>query len=272
MDYISEKRLDFSSPVQIDLHYCGKALYSGGHSFGPYLRDHFLIVFVSDGEATLHCQTGICKVKQHDIIVFYPDSKIFYETDKNTDWSIRWMGVSGDAAGEFFKMLGAPPENPVISVRSHSAVLKCFDEMHETINCNSVEQKTKGLSLMYKIFSVLAGGADGIKSSVVSDAVYYINNHYDTIKNISDIADMFSMSRNGFLNIFKKETGKSPVRYLEDLRFARACELLENTDLPVKNIAFSIGFNDPLYFSRFFKKRAGVSPYIYRKNQAQKEV
>ena len=265
MDYIFEKRLDFSSPVQIDLHYCGKALYTGGHSFGPYLRDHFLLVFVENGDAELYTSDSTYDVNDHDLIVFYPDSKIFYEVRKNSDWRIWWMGISGNDVYSFFETFGVSPRSPVLHVGNHREVLSCFNEMYETMNSNHLEQKTMGLSLMYKIFSVLAHNAPEIKSSAIRNAVYYMNYHYDTIKNVSEVASMFGMSRNSFLTLFKKETGKSPVNYLEDLRFARACELLENTDLSVKSIAFSIGFGDPLYFSRFFKKYSGMSPGNYRK-------
>ena len=56
----------------------------------------------------------------------------------------------------------------------------------------------------------------------------------------------------------------SPEKYITDLRISSAITLLANTKLPVNTVALSVGFNDPLYFSRFFKKHTGYSPREYR--------
>ena len=129
-----------------------------------------------------------------------------------------------------------------------------------------LEKRLYSYSLMYKIFSILAKDTAKVKLSPIQEIIHYINYNFDTIKNVSELSKNYNMSKNNFLRIFKKETGKSPIEYLEEIRLKRACELLKETDYSIKNISFSIGFNDPLYFSRFFKKHTGLSPANYRKN------
>ena len=63
---------------------------------------------------------------------------------------------------------------------------------------------------------------------------------------------------------FKEHTGLAPNQYLLEVRIRKARELLTNTTLTVTAIAEETGFKSSFYFSRFFKKRAGLSPRQYR--------
>ncbi len=83
-----------------------------------------------------------------------------------------------------------------------------------------------------------------------------------TMKKYADISG-YGMSQ--FVRSFKATTGKTPTRYMIDSKISKAKELLLTTSLPMNQVASLCGYNDPLYFSRIFKKRVGVSPREYRK-------
>ena len=67
-----------------------------------------------------------------------------------------------------------------------------------------------------------------------------------------------------FSLLFKLKTGCCPVDFFNRLRIQKACQRLITTDLSVKEVAFSLGYTDPYYFSRSFKKTMGVSPLGYK--------
>jgi len=261
-----KKPLELFMPAQFELHYCGNAVYDEYHSFGPYIRDHFLIVYIEKGESTLFIENEKYIIKEHNLLVFFPNSKILYKNNENTKWHIWWMGVSGDALYKYFESLNISPKKPFSDVYAHEELLSCFAEINRTMKSTKLEKRLYSYSLMYKIFSILAKNTAKVKLSPIQEIIHYINYNFDTIKNVSDLSTNYNMSKNNFLRLFKKETGKSPIEYLEEIRLKRACELLKETDYSIKNISFSIGFNDPLYFSRFFKKHTGLSPANYRKN------
>ena len=73
------------------------------------------------------------------------------------------------------------------------------------------------------------------------------------------------MSVSYFLKKFKEVTTKSPMQYILSIRINNAVSLLESTDYNVTEISTIIGYDNPLYFSRIFKKQKGVSPSDYRK-------
>lgn len=102
------------------------------------------------------------------------------------------------------------------------------------------------------------------KRSYVEDSLQYIENNYDHSFSIQEIADSLGLERTYLYRLFKKATGFSPQEYLLDYRIRKACELLQNTDLPIAQISRSVGYEDSLYFSRLFKQYMKSSPSSYR--------
>lgn len=102
------------------------------------------------------------------------------------------------------------------------------------------------------------------KRSYVEDSLQYIENNYDHSFSIQEIADSLGLECTYLYRLFKKVTGFSPQEYLLDYRIRKACELLQNTDLPIAQISRSVGYEDSLYFSRLFKQYMKSSPSSYR--------
>lgn len=83
---------------------------------------------------------------------------------------------------------------------------------------------------------------------------------------IEKYAQMSGVSVTYFYRCFRKWSGKSPVEYRTSLRLSHAESLLRGTDIGVREISQSVGFEDPFYFCRVFEKTYGVSPRRYRTN------
>lgn len=82
---------------------------------------------------------------------------------------------------------------------------------------------------------------------------------------VSDLARVAHLSSSRFAHLFRTQLGTSPSAYVERQRFAQARLLLEHTRRPVAEIARSVGFEDPLYFSTRFKRVVGDAPTRYRR-------
>jgi len=67
-----------------------------------------------------------------------------------------------------------------------------------------------------------------------------------------------------FNQVFRKTFGVPPMRYLEQQRLRRAKELIAGTDRTMTEIAFEVGYSDPYYFSRAFRRLTGMPPSVYR--------
>ena len=102
-------------------------------------------------------------------------------------------------------------------------------------------------------------------NSFVSQAREYLEESYsDPDLNIDAVCRLLNVSAAYFSTIFKKETGKTFVSYLTDIRMEKAAEKLLNGDEKSYVVAEEVGFTDPNYFSYVFKRRFGVSPSKYR--------
>lgn len=96
-------------------------------------------------------------------------------------------------------------------------------------------------------------------------AVHFFHENFSADIDISDYAASLHMSTCWFIRSFKQYVGVPPLQYLTSIRINKAKELLESTDCPVSEIGSIIGYENPLYFSRIFKKQTGLSPAVYRK-------
>ena len=85
-----------------------------------------------------------------------------------------------------------------------------------------------------------------------------------TSLSIQEIAERLGISYSTFRKQFKNYTGLSPARYFQDLKLQRAKELLRTTSLSIKEIAYSLNFESPDYFSTQIKKKMGKKPSDFR--------
>ena len=94
--------------------------------------------------------------------------------------------------------------------------------------------------------------------------VEYINNNFNKPLNFNDVALEFNLSVSWLTRLFNKHLNTSPKKYLTQFRMEKAKIMLNSTNR-INDIALSVGYDDPLYFSRLFRKNTGISPSEYRK-------
>ncbi len=106
---------------------------------------------------------------------------------------------------------------------------------------------------------------DNTARQVIEEAKQYIQDHYqEPDLSVEMVCRQLHMSPAYFSTIFRKETGKTCVAYLTDVRLNRAVELLNQTSDKTYVIARKVGYQEQNYFSYVFKKKFGVSPTKYR--------
>lgn len=94
----------------------------------------------------------------------------------------------------------------------------------------------------------------------------YIADNYLTTINIEHVAQQAGLSKAGFCNFFKSQTGYTFSHYINLLRISKACELLATTQRNVAEIAFEVAYENLAYFNRKFKEIKGNTPKEFRKN------
>lgn len=102
-------------------------------------------------------------------------------------------------------------------------------------------------------------------NSVLKPAFDYIHANKGENVSLKQMADLCHISPSYFSRLFAKETGESYSSYLSGLKVQWAKQLLEVTDMPVSQISEEVGFNEPGYFIKVFKKYENLTPALYRK-------
>ena len=106
----------------------------------------------------------------------------------------------------------------------------------------------------------------------MDSVIAYIHKNINMSFSLEKLAAMNSMSANTMLRHFRRTFGKSPVKYIQELRMKTAAELLLNTNMRVKEIADYFGFTSSTHFIVAFKKFFGMTPNHFRANNGKKEV
>jgi AraC family transcriptional regulator, arabinose operon regulatory protein len=95
-------------------------------------------------------------------------------------------------------------------------------------------------------------------------ACKYMTDNLHRPLSVEDVARHTCLSPSRLAHLFSEKLGKSVMRWREEQRIQFACHLLRLSNSPIKQIAAQVGFEDPLYFSRVFRKYTGVSPKLFR--------
>jgi len=97
-------------------------------------------------------------------------------------------------------------------------------------------------------------------SACIDQVIEWMHKHFDQPVTIANLAFKFGYSEGYFYRAFKRQTGTTPTSYLASIRIRHAIHAMRHTTLTVNRIARLVGYEDPLYFRRVFKKIVGQSP------------
>lgn len=109
-----------------------------------------------------------------------------------------------------------------------------------------------------------------ISSTLLQTAILYIDSHYNEKIQLDDIVSVTGSNHTTITQLFKEETGETPMEYLWNLRIEHVKKNLAFTNIPIKEAAARAGFSTVSHFSRMFKEKTGQTPAIYRKNAVEK--
>lgn len=101
---------------------------------------------------------------------------------------------------------------------------------------------------------------------ILGKALVYIGNHWQQEVKINELADYLGISERYLRKLFMQDLCTSPLEYINRLKITRSIELMQETEMTLKEISFHCGFSSPQHFSRVFKAQEGVLPsqYVYK--------
>ncbi|MCE0497178.1 MAG: AraC family transcriptional regulator [Methylacidiphilales bacterium] len=136
---------------------------------------------------------------------------------------------------------------------------------------------TLGRAVLLELDRIREGIGKGRKSSLRQTdrcgvLLRQINTDYASPWTLSRMSQITGLRRTRLGQAFKEQTGDSPITYMNRLRVLKAQESLRHTDLPITDIAFSVGFQSSQYFARTFRHFTGATPQNYRQTWGKKKT
>jgi AraC-like DNA-binding protein len=134
------------------------------------------------------------------------------------------------------------------------------------------------LGALYTFLSVVLAAdspfadTEDLRQHRVRKALEYIEMNYAQSVSVQTIADELNLDRKYMSRLFKEAVGITPMQYIVRYRMQKACDLLENPRLAISEVSTSVGYVDPLLFSRMFRSTVGVSPREYRKQTTHQQT
>ncbi len=111
---------------------------------------------------------------------------------------------------------------------------------------------------------------DNQQSDILRDYNFLVEQHFKEKHTVAEYAELLYKSPKTLSNLFKKLGTKTPLQYIQDRKILEARRLLSYSQLSVTEIGYELGFGDVQSFSRFFKKKAGISPADYKSSEVGK--
>jgi AraC family transcriptional regulator of arabinose operon len=226
---------------------------------------------INSGSALFHAEPG-------DVLLFPPRVPHDYAHEKKAGhWTHLWIYFSPLAhlvpllrwpvrgAG----VLGFSLTDPAAARKVRRAMEKClemFSSPHRNrlLFCgNALEEAL----LWCDTRNPFSGGSGSDER--IDRAVAYMMKHFAEDLDAAAIARQCHLSVSRFAHLFRETAGTSPLRYLESLRIWKAQELLIGTSKSIKEISLAVGFPDPLYFSKVFRRNLGEGPRAFRKDSRE---
>ncbi|MCR5255216.1 MAG: AraC family transcriptional regulator [Acetatifactor sp.] len=270
--------MDSAKSPDLYMRYCGMSACEPNHSFGPAMRDHYVIHYIVRGKGTLVIGKNEYHLGPNQGFLLCPNVVSHYRADAEDPWEYAWVGFHGLNAESYLNQASLNAENPVFTYDKDDVIKNCLVEMVNTYDNYKYGTNLRLQSLLYLLMSELIENATAsasveklpLQHRYIQKAVSYIQmNYMEETLTVSGLADYVGLDRSYLCSLFKKYLSTSPQSYIAKYRISRACELLENTDYSIGDVSRMIGYKDPVVFQKFFKNITGLSPSRYRKSVDQ---
>lgn len=234
--------------------------------YAPFLQNSvstaYGIVYILNGEMFFKSDGKVRTLKKGELSIGGARGiRTYYGSDCDF-LHYYWLNFTGYDAENFIKKMGLQPGTSYF-VGEKVEFEECFHALFKEFATRDALTMTRMEAATALLLSAFSREIHN-KSKTTLASVEYIHKNYNKDIDMEELAAMENFSYPHFFTVFKAFTGVSPSEYITRQRMNSACFYLAGTDYSVAEVATLVGYTDPCYFSRIFKKKIGISPNQYR--------
>lgn len=237
----------------------------------PHGRRDFQLLYIASGKAHFYFDDQETIVPAGHIVLYYPKEEQKYEYYGVDQTEVYWVHFTGGSVPELLRSYNIDNRQHVYSCGFGLAYPQLFRSMiYELQMCpNNYEQMLEMylrqlLICLQRSFLPASACDNSLTVQIIDHAAAYFNEHYNEPLQIEQYAKEHHVSTSWFIRSFKQYTGLTPMQYILQRRIYNAEALFQNGQYNITEVARIVGYDNPLYFSRIFKKIKGLSPSEYR--------
>ena len=236
----------------------------------------------------IYCLRGSGKFKignrefemQPNQYIITPATKepLTYATYDDDPWTIYWVHFSGPDIADFNQSFAINTGKAPAHIPLNKRGIDIWEEMYKSLEMGFSTENLRKANLCLNHFLATFFYPDKMQQDdnaevdYITKAILYMRSMLHEKLTVRDMAAAHNFSTSYFSTLFRKATGMPPMDYFIHLKIQRACQLLYDGKTKVKYVAEALGYDDPFYFSRLFKKHMKVSPEQYKAMRSQEHL
>ena len=247
----------------------------------PHGMSGYIINMTVQGQGKIFQDASSFRCNPGDLLLFSPEAVHSYgRHPENTSWYHRWIYFRPRAYWANWLNWHRQVNSVGRFTVENKELIKEFEALFQQIEAVYKERRrySEDLALnllerlLIRCFEEMPENQLPAIDSRIEDACQFISEHLDQDLGLEEIARHVCLSPSRLTHLFREQMGVNLLRWREDQRIIRAKHMLQISRTPVARIARLVGYDDQLYFSRVFRKRVGVSPSIFRKENNNSDL
>lgn len=284
--FLGQKMIAFPKSFLVDIknNPIAKNFYISDLGYYPVADHHFrsrkkgskqyIFIYCTKGKGEIIIENERTVINPNHFFIIPKKTNHTYKADETNPWSIYWFHFNGPFAEEIYNRYAKTDKSNYKNIPFSKRITDQFNKIFDYFNNNYILKDIEYANLLSLDFissfvyhdfhsNTNTHQSDNLVESVKN----YLLNNLDKNFTLNDLAEKFNYSKSYLHTKFKIKTGYSVLVFFTLKKVQKSCEFLSYTDLSIKEISYKVGFEDPLYFSRTFKKFMGKSPRNYKNSQ-----
>ena len=235
-----------------------------------------IFIYCAEGAGWCEILGNTHEVAENQLLVVPANQPHAYGAREGKPWTIHWFHAVGSNVRYYMERLGVTAEKPVVPLGGDVQLFSLFEEVLEGLEHGftlthliyAAHSLTHLMGLILRHKDQFTHGETNVRERIAK-SIEFMKGHLREPLKVATLAALVNLSRSHYTTLFRRVSGYAPQSYLNHLRMQQAVQLLNTTELSIKQISDDLGFSDQFYFSRAFKRVHNHSPSEHRHRYAR---
>ncbi len=256
------------------------------HPLGYYFNadngrilNEYQLLYITDGNGifTFGNEKQSCLITEGKMFFLMPGVWHTYKPLENSGWNEYWIGFKGDIIHKIVSEGFFLNRAPVFNIGHNERIIDLYLKAIEIANEERAGFQQALVGIVMHILGLMyyrdktRDFEDEILIGKINKAKVLMRESIYKQLTGEEVAKQLNISYSSFRKAFKEFVGTSPTKYMLELKLNETKLLLSTTNQPIKEISYSLNFENPDYFHIFFKKKTGLTPVEYRNSSGVKK-